>query len=265
MMAAVAVSRVLFERQVSREVDELFAVSGDARPAVLTDAEIADLPAPVQRWLRVSQVVGKERAVTVRLKQEGDFRLGEGKDWVPFSAEQYITTGPPGFVWTASIQMYPLVSIIGRDRYIGGEGDMQMKLLGLIPVVDKQGGGLNQGAMLRYLGEIGWYPAAVVSPYITWEAIDATMARATMSYDGVTASMTFRFDGEGRLAEVRAERFNDDKGRLVDWSGRTIAYGEPGGVPLPVEMESVWHYETGDHTPIRLRITEIEYNRPEEY
>ena len=56
----------------------------------------------------------------------GQFRLGEDKGWMPFQAEEYYTTDPPGFIWTVSMEMAPLVSIIGRDRYVDGKGGVSL-------------------------------------------------------------------------------------------------------------------------------------------
>jgi hypothetical protein len=117
--------------------------------------------------------------------------------------------------------------------------------------------------MLRYLGEMGWYPGAALSPRLTWEEIDAASARATLSNGGVTASAVFVFDDAGRFVEVRAERFNDATGRLEHWSGCATAHGELGWRWLPVAVESTWHYADHDFTPVRVRLTRIEYNRPE--
>lgn len=256
---AVVMGRVIFDRRISGEIDELLARSRDARPAVVTEADLAGLPEPVQRWLRYSQVVGRERPVTVRLKQTGQFRMGEERGWMPFTAEEYFTTDPPGFVWVATFKMAPLLYIAGRDRYADGMGSINMRLLSLIPVADKSGGGLNQGALLRYLNEMMWFPAAALSPYITWEAIDAKSARATMSYAGMTASGTFVFDEQGRLTDMTAERYNDAKGRLLPWSTPIAGYGEFGGVRVPIEGEGKWKYESGDFTYIRLKITDVKY------
>src|SRR5262249_42610595 len=154
----------------------LFAQSRTVAAASLSEADLAGLPEPVQRWLRSARVVGSSRPATVRLKQAGQFRLGQDRGWLPFRAEEYFTTDPPGFVWVVRMQLAPLLWIAGRDRYTNGTGSMQMRLLSLIPVANRRGGGLNQGAVLRYLNEMMWFPAAAVSPYVAWEALDAQSA-----------------------------------------------------------------------------------------
>jgi hypothetical protein len=184
---------------------------------------------------------------------------------MPFEAEQYYTTDPPGFVWIARFQMASALTIFGRDRYADGVGSIRMWLLSLIPVVGKSGGGLNQGALLRYLNETMWFPAAAVSPYITWEALDAHSARATMRYGGVSGSATFVFDEQGRLADMFAERYDDASGGLQPWSTPIAAHGEFDGVRVPVAGEGRWRYPSGDFTYIRLRVTTLEYDRPRRF
>jgi Family of unknown function (DUF6544) len=242
-------------------VADLFATNQGRQSRSITETDLANLPEPVQRWLRISLVLGKEVPVTVRLKQQGEFRLAEDRGWMPFEAEQYFATNPPGFVWMASFKMAPLLSVTGRDRYMAGKGDIDMRLLSVIPVAKKSGGGLDQGALLRYLGEIVWFPAAALCPFISWESLDATSARATMSYRGVTASATFTFDQEGNVTRLDAERYNDAKSKLEPWTIPIREYGEFQGIRIPVEGEGVWNYSSGDFSYIRWRIAEIEYNQ----
>jgi hypothetical protein len=262
--AAAVVGRIVLERQVAGEIDALLA---DARPvgsAAVTEAELAGLPEPVRRWLRYSGVVGTQRPRTVRLRQEGDFQL-EGRGWLPYQAEQYFTTNPPGFLWKLELQMAPLVSVRGRDQYRSGKASMQMRVLSLIPVADKAGGSLNQGDLLRYLGELQWFPAAALADYLTWEPLEADSARATISWGGITASMTFCFGAEGRLLEERAIRYNDARGRNEAWVNRNDVDRAFGGIRVPAVGEARWEYDAGPYPYIRWRVTDLEQNRPTRY
>jgi hypothetical protein len=163
LSAAIGIERVSQQREIDREIDALLATAPSSVAPSITEADLTDLPEPVQRWMRWSGVVGNEGVGVVRLKQQGRFQL-EGRGSFPFEADQYFITQRPAFLWRVSMQMFPLVKVYGRDRYAGGEGGMQIKVLSLVPVVDKTGGGLNQGALLRYLGETIWFPSGVLSP-----------------------------------------------------------------------------------------------------
>jgi hypothetical protein len=254
-------ARSTFDRRIARESDALLA---DARPAkvhTISDSELARLPEPVQRWLRYSKVVGTAVPRTARLRQDGQFHM-EGRGWVPFVAEQYFTIEPPGFLWKATFEMAPFLQVTGRDRYRHGEGSIDMRLLSLIPVANATGGGLNQGALLRFLGELQWIPAAMLVDYITWESVDANSACATMAYGGIAASMTFRYASDGRLVECSASRYNDSRARDERWVNRNDSDGEFDGTRMPASGEARWEYATGPYPYIRWRITTVEPDRP---
>lgn len=240
----------------------MLAVGWPATSDVVTEQELAVLPEPVRRWLRWAGVVGTERPRTVRLTQEGRFRLGSDRAWMPFTAEEFFSTDPPGFVWRTSMRMAPGIDIVGRDRYADGRGSIEMRLLGLIPVAQAKGDQLDQGALPRYLNETMWFPAAALGPAIRWTAIDADSARATISDDDATASAIFLFDAQGRPVDMRAERYDMGSGKLARWSTPLSAYGEFGGIRIPTEGQGVWKYEGGDFSYIELRITDVEYNLP---
>lgn len=97
-LGAVAVGRATFERRIARETAAMLAGSRGQEAAVIAEADLAGLPEPVRRWLRWAGVVGTEMPKTVRLTQEGRFRMGEGRPWVPFTATEVFTTDPPGFL-----------------------------------------------------------------------------------------------------------------------------------------------------------------------
>ena len=254
------VAAVVFDRRIARDIDALLADARGPRVAPLERRDLDGLPLAVRQWLQYSRVIGTTPPSTVRLRQQGEFDLGRG--WMPFTAEQYFTIDPPGFVWKASFQMAPMLSVTGRDRYRAGVGSIDMRLLSLVPVARKAGGGLNQGALLRFLGEMQWFPAAALSDYIHWEAVDATSARATMSYGGITASMTFVFGANGRLLEERAARYNDARGRDEAWVNRNDADREIDGRVVPVVGEARWEYADGPFPYIRWTITSLEHDPP---
>src|SRR3954463_14304897 len=57
--------------------------------APLTDADLAQLPALVQRYLHVAGVVGQPRVHNYRVTMHGRLRSGSQSAWMPFAAEQY--------------------------------------------------------------------------------------------------------------------------------------------------------------------------------
>ncbi|MBF8286840.1 MAG: hypothetical protein HW393_654, partial [Dehalococcoidia bacterium] len=76
-------------RTIRSEGLELMKRGESAATTVITEASLTGLPEPVQRYLRYTQVIGKETIRAVRLKQKGFFRTKENQRWMPLVAEQY--------------------------------------------------------------------------------------------------------------------------------------------------------------------------------
>lgn len=262
--SAVGIGRYVFERRIDGEIDDLLAAGAASEPRVVTDADLINLPEPVQRWLRWSGVVGKPIPATVRLRQKSELRVGDF-GWLDFTAEEYYSTEPPAFLWTANVGMAPGISVIGKDSYIDGRGAVEMRLLGVIPVASDDGPAMDEADLLRYLNEIMWFSAGALSPYIAWEPIDGTSARATIIYGGVTGKATFVFDEQGRPANMFADRFDREYGAVVQWSTPLTGYSEFEGIRVPTEGEGVYARQDGDYAYIRLTITDVDYDVPKRF
>lgn len=258
----VAAATERFKGRVHDEVRDLFASASRADSTVVRPPELERLPAPVRRWLVRSGVVGKPRARAVRLKQRGGLRTSPEQGFMPAEAEQYFSVDPPGFVWSVDVRMFGAVPIVGCDSYVRGKGHMLIRALSLVNVVDASGERIDQGTLLRYLGEIIWFPSAALSPHITWEPVDAERARATMTHQGVTASAVFSFDGQGRFTSLAAERYMGagPDAPLTDWFVPASAWRLVRGVELPVRGNVVWKLSNGDFDYYRWEILDVEYD-----
>ena len=263
----IIIGNIAFKSKVSNEVKELFKKSQETELKRVTEKEIKYLPRPLQRYLRYSQIIGKEEIKTVRLKQKGFIRTSEKQKWMSFEAEQYYTTNPPGFIWFATAKAAPFLSIKVRDRFHEGRGNMLVKLFGLKKIADATGPEIDQGTLIRYLNEMMWFPSAYLSEYIQWEQIDSNSAKATISCKGATASSILNFNEKGELTNFVAQRYRDIGGKFVmeTWSTPIKEYKEINGSRIPVKGEGVWNLSSGDFSYIRLEITDIEYNNPSTY
>jgi hypothetical protein len=202
-------------QRVNKEVGEFINTTGKIEPEKITAKDIKDLPEPVQKYLRYTQIIGTEKINFVRLKQKGFFRQKPDQDWAPLEAEEYYTTHPPGFIWHGKIKANHFLSVKARDKYHGGEGNMLIKLWGLITVADAKGDEMDQGALVRYLNEIMWFPTAYLNDYIEWEPIDSNSAKVTMSYEGVTASAVVYFNEKGEMTNFVAKRYMSVDDKLI--------------------------------------------------
>lgn len=225
---------------------------------------LRNLPEPVQHYMTYTGVVGKPWINTVRLKQSGRFRTGPDKPWMPMSAVQYYTTNPPGFVWKARFKVAGLPLVSARDTYEAGHGYMFGKVAGLFTIFDERGEKFDQGAMMRYLSEIIWFPIAFLGENITWQAVDDHSAQVTLTDCGKSLSGRIFFDNAGRPTNFTTMRYylkSKDDIPLEPWSTPMTGYAVRAGLNLPVRGQAVWNLPCGDLPYWDGEITEVEYNR----
>lgn len=262
LIVGVTYAQLRFDRQANQEARQLLSRSVVDKSIVTLDM-LAGLPNPVQQWLIRSGVVGREKIHTVRLRQHGQMRTKPDGSWMPTEAEQYFTVDEPGFVWKADVSMWSFLPLAGRDRYANGKGTMLIKALAIVPIVDASDAYTNQGTLLRYLGELCWFPSAALSPYLTWKPIDETHAEATMTYKGVSASAVYTFDGQNRLAGITAKRYKGDgkASTLETWYIPLHDWKRINGITIPVRGDVIWKLRTGDFDYYQWEIAEIDYNK----
>lgn len=260
--------RTRFSRKIDEEIRTLFDDErACANTTVVRASELAPLPDPVRRWIAASGVVDEPRANVVRLRQSGQLRTGPKARWFDTRAEQYFAVDAPAFVWKVRARMNGVFPIIGRDLYLRGRSEMVVKIGGALKVVDAHDDKIALGAMMRFLGEIIWFPSAALTPFIRWESVDHEHARAIMTHQGVTASLVFAIDDFGRVTSVSGMRFmgGGARAKLTPWTASCVSWRTIRGVSVPDRGNVTWTLPEGELEYYRWTIDDIETNRAELY
>lgn len=144
---------------------------------------------------------------------------------------------------------------------------MLIKMNSLINVVNEQGEKLNEGTFKQYLGEMVWFPSLALSPYVTWEQINDTTAKATITYKNTTGSGTFYFDSDGNFIKFSAFRFmgNEPDAQRYEWVLLVDEHKSFEGIKIPSKMTATRKLEEGDWTWLKLEVTNIKYNKNASY
>jgi hypothetical protein len=248
-----------------RDVAHFVPPIGDLPAGRVVERDLAPLPAPVQRYLRVAGVVGQPHVHTVAARMHGRIRSGPGARWMPLVAEQHNVLVPAArlFYFDASMAGMPLQ---GYHRYADGSASMLVRLAGVIPVARASGVEMTRSETVTLFNDMCVLaPATLVSPAIAWEPVDGQHALARFTNGGHAIRAELSFNGAGELVDFRSHDRSRAApgGRLerVRWSTPLGAYRPFGPVRLASTGEGRWHERTGAYAYIELTIDDVRYNR----
>jgi hypothetical protein len=147
-------------------------------------------------------------------------------------------------------------------EYVDASATFQVRIAGLVPIVDKSGIGLTHDETVTLMNDVlVLAPAAVLDLPFTFEPIDAQSIYATFSNGGFTVTATLTFDAAGDLAGfVSADRAHDREGGAALWSTPLSAYAVVDGIRIPTHGDANWIDATGEWTYGRFVVRSIAYN-----
>ncbi|HYP99106.1 MAG TPA: DUF6544 family protein [Polyangiaceae bacterium] len=248
-------NQLRWQRRIAREMRALLAV----KPSTAPCSTSAELPPPVARYRELA--LGDRAPVrTLKLRHGGTFCMSPTSKPMPIGGTQLFTSDPPGFVWSARIRLAPGVWVDARDMAANGRGSMRVFLDSTVPIADARGAELDQGAALRLLAEMVWFPSALFDArYVTWSAIDERHAIGTLRFGEVEVSATFEFGVDGFPVGISAERFMDKQGRRP-WRGIYSDWREVSGMHVPFEASVTWQLESGPFTYAHWLVEAMDYD-----
>lgn len=248
-----------YERAVRR------GLTGEEPRPVVTEADIGPLPAPVQRYLRFVGVVGQPRVQNYRMRFVGRIRSAADAPWMEFTAEQLSFADRPKrlFMMDARMKGFP-VDVF--HSYIDAEARMRVKLLSLYPMVDAGGFDFTTTETVTVFNDMCvMAPATLISPAITWKAIDNETVEGTFTNSGHTISAVLYFDDSGALVNFTSD---DRPGLAPDgktlvpqrWSTPLAGYRAYGAFRLASHGDARYAPTSGEFTYGEFDLQEIAYN-----
>ena len=231
---------------------------------VITEADLAPLPDPVQRYLRVTRTVGQPRVQNYRLRFRGRIRRAPDARWMPFEVEQQSFADQPTRLFLMRARMFG-VPVEAFHRAIGGHATMQVTIAGAFSIENARGAEMDRAETVTLFNDMCLLaPGTLVGPGIAWEAVDATTARARFTHGGQTIAATLLFDGAGQLVNfvsddrVRSEADGTFKARRFSTPVRD--YRDFGPVRIMSFGEARWLLPDGEFTYGEFNLVEIAYN-----
>ncbi len=209
-----------FETKLHQEAATLHLPASDSScGSAVTEADLAGLPEPAQRYLRFMRVVGRPQDWSFRLAITGRFRIGTMR-WQPIQAWQYSSRPATARLFYMRLPYAGLVPTYGRDTYVEGRGRMLIRPLDWFTVVDGQGPEYDTSELVTYLNDaVMFAPSFLMGPQTSWTPVDE-------------GSFDVAFTDRGRT--VRARVFVDERGAPRDFSTTDRYYADMRPKSLPV-------------------------------
>ncbi|MCA9581335.1 MAG: hypothetical protein KC416_06040 [Myxococcales bacterium] len=248
-----------YQRAVSQRLPDTLA------PEKVTEADLTDLPAPVQRFLRHSGVVGRPRVHNVRAVWRGRIRGTATDPWMEFTAEQHNFVREPTrlFFMNASRSGLPVdVYHVFSKR----AATMQVRLLSVLPLVDAQGPELTRAETVTLFNDLCLLaPSELVDPSIRWEAIDEGQARGRYTVGANTISAVLSVDEEGNLLDFvsddRLALSSNGKGFVQQrWSTPIREHQVIGSIRAMHHGEGWWHPSEGAYAYLEIELVDLKVN-----
>lgn len=226
---------------------------------VISDADLAPHPEPVQRYLRFMGVVGRPRNWSFRIAWNGRFRTKPDQDWMDIEAHQYNTRLDLARFFYMSLRMKG-ISVMGRDTLFKGKGRMLIKPLDLFTVADGQGAEYDIGELVTYLNDgIFFAPSMLLGPETRWEPVDENSFDVSLTDRGISVKARVYLDEKGAPKDFSTtDRFYsdpDDPKHLVraQWNTPVSGWTVIEGRAIPMAGQAIWQLPGGPFTYAEFR------------
>ncbi len=249
-----------FERKFRQDVRHELDRQRSMQPELVTAADLAGLPPPVQRYLRACGVVGRPRVMNMRVEFDGEMRE-KGKDFFPFHSLQYNCYDNYSrlFFMTGTMKG---VQVPGYHRYAAQQASMDIRLFGLFPVAKRSGEVMDNTETVTLFNDMCLMaPATLIDPRIRWEPLDSLSAKAIFINGPITISAILYFNAEGMLVNfVSNDRTEVNINKQIPFSTPIHGWQEIDGRQVLKEGDGVWHYPDGAFVYGKFRLKRIAYN-----
>lgn len=248
--------------------DEAVATATARQPvapqAIVTDADLTPLPAPVARWLRRVGVVGRPRVDNFVVDMHAQLNRGPDQLWMETPVLQVSFVGDPTRLFLLRTRMKGL-PVTGLHAYTHDGARMQIRVAGVVDMVDESGDAFTRAETVTMLNDLCiMAPGALLDARFTWQPVNDSSAMVTFTNGPHTVAATLVFDATGDLADFAS---NDRHARDDDgdrWTTPLRGHTDVNGLRLPTEGDAIWHYTDGRPAWLygRFRILRLRYNVP---
>lgn len=249
-----------FEMRFTADVKRHIAQTDFSNKDLLTAADIASLPIPVQKYIRYTGAINNLKVKNMRIVFDGEMRE-KGKDFFKFTSVQYNFFDNPARLFFMKANMYG-TTVPGYHCYQNENATMQVKLFGLFNVVHVKGSEMNKAETVTLFNDMCLMaPASLIDKRIEWTAVDSLSARAIFTNGTNKITATLFFNEEGQLINfISDDRYAIGDMKQYRFSTPVKEYAQTGDRFTWKYGETIWHYPDGEFVYGKFTMKSIEYN-----
>jgi hypothetical protein len=231
---------------------------------VLTEADIAELPAPVQRYIRVTGFLGRPQVSNVAVYFDTEMFSAPGSSGMRGPSIQYDRQDGPKRLFFMKTKMYGLpVTVL--HNFEGLEASMRVRVASLFTVADVKSQELARAESVTILNDWCLYaPSWLIDKRLSWTAVNDNSASVAFQNGPHKVSATVYFNDAGELvnfvSEDRSALQNDGSLRRARWSTPMSDYQSFEGRRLATKGEAIWNYPEGDFTYGKFLVRNIRFD-----
>ena len=259
-------SSVCFVIAYSEKVKSELAGQPFSENKILTESDIAHLPAPARKFVTCSGAIGKSKPQNVRIAFEAEMWSNPRAKPMKASSDQYNFFGDYTriFLMKASKLLIPFHAF---HIYNKKEATFRVRVANLFNMVDVKGEELTTAETVTFLNDMCLFvPGNLYDKRLSWQEIDPLSCKVTLQNGKYKVSAILYFNEKGELVNfVSDDRYAlQDNGTLrrARWSTPIGNYKELNGRRIPTYGETIWNYPEGDFTYGTFRLKNIKYNVP---
>jgi hypothetical protein len=248
-----------FESVFNADVKKHLALNNIPKNDLLTEVDIISLPAPVQKYIRLSGSLNKPKVKNMKVVFDGEMRE-KGKDYFKFTSVQYNFFNEPARLFFMKGKMFGII-VPGYHYYHDATATMQIKLFGLINVVNIKGLIMNKAETVTVFNDMCLMaPATLIDKRIEWTAIDSLSAKASFTNGVNKITATLYFNELGQLVNFISDDRSATDMKQYRFSTPVKDYTQINGMNIWRNGETIWHYPDGEFVYGKFIFKSIEYN-----
>jgi hypothetical protein len=228
---------------------------------ILTDAEIINLPVPVQKYIRYTGCIGKPKVRNFSVEFTGKIRKDEKSEWMPFKSEQYnfIDTPTRLFFMKATMKNLP---VAGYHAFFDGDAMMDIRLFSMVKVQYQDGDLMDRAETVTFFNDMCCMaPATLIDPRIKWKTISPNVIEANFTNRNISITSVLYFNETGQLINFTSnDRMDAVTGTPLPWETPLSNYKLMNGHLLPGYAETIYTYPNGKLCYGKFELTAVKYN-----